>query len=268
MNEQLVTEIYQQLCIDSDENLLASALADKYDSSKFDAAFKKAYERFLKQTAPGYPAKYRQALASYALIAARSFHVCDYKTAKSAIDSKVKLLQLLEAKDSVKEEKKLGRKTTYTKDKAKEICVLVKYHGWSLSKAANAVGVHHSSAFRWMESHEQFRAELSRARDCLPTHLKDSAIELLSELKETAQKATTPEEKARCLSEYRRFLEFMLEKNCPEYKDKQTLEMTGANGTPLHSASIEEMQQFAAMVAEAERRIAEQSEEKSRTIQE
>ena len=266
MNEELVTEIYQQLCIDSDENLLASALADKYDSGKFDAAFKKAYERFLKQTAPGYPAKYRQALASYALIAARSFHVCDYKTAKSAIDSKVKLLEKLESKDNFNTPKKpeKGRKSTFSKALAEEICALIKHNGWSLHKAALKAGAARTSVFRWRDQRPDFREQILRAREAYPDHLRDKAHNLLEELEENSQKAATPDEKSRCLDSYRRFLEFMLSKHCPEYKDKQTLEMTGANGTPLHQASPEQMQDLAERIAAARNSIEAQAREKER----
>lgn len=270
MNNQLITEIYQQLCIDSDENLLANALSEKYADEDFDRAFKVAYNRFLKQTAPGYPAKFRQALASYSLIAARSFHVCDYKTAKSALDSKVKLLLQLEEKDNFSKavSSPKGRPSTYSDKKAQEICTLMKYNGWSLNQAANATNTPPSSVYRWRDEIPAFREAISRARNSIPEHLRENAIDLLQELKTNHQKATTPDEKARCLDAYRRFLEFMLSKLCPEYRDKQTLEMTGANGAPLNSSSAEEMQRFAAMVADAEKRIADQAREKGQTIKE
>ena len=54
----------------------------------------------------------------------------------------------------------------------------------------------------------------------------------------------------------------MLSKHCPEYKDKQTLEMTGANGTPLHQANPEQMQDLAERIAAARNSIEAQAREK------
>lgn len=94
--QNLTLEIYKQLCMDTDEKIIISAYAEKYTESQIDTAFKAAYETFLQQTKPGYATKYRQALASYSLIVARCFHAMDWKTAKGALDSKVKLMQWLD----------------------------------------------------------------------------------------------------------------------------------------------------------------------------
>lgn len=94
--QDLTLEIYKQLCMDTDEKIIISAYAEKYTEAQLDDAFRKAYETFLQQTRPGYATKYRQALASYSLIVARCFHAMDWKTAKGALDSKVKLMQWLD----------------------------------------------------------------------------------------------------------------------------------------------------------------------------
>lgn len=94
--QNLTLEIYKQLCMDTDEKIIISAYAEKYTESQIDTAFKAAYDTFLQQTKPGYATKYRQALASYSLIVARCFHAMDWKTAKGALDSKVKLMQWLD----------------------------------------------------------------------------------------------------------------------------------------------------------------------------
>lgn len=94
--QKLTLEIYKQLCMDTDEKIIISAYAEKYTESQIDTAFKAAYDTFLQQTKPGYATKYRQALASYSLIVARCFHAMDWKTAKGALDSKVKLMQWLD----------------------------------------------------------------------------------------------------------------------------------------------------------------------------
>lgn len=94
--QELTLEIYKQLCMDTDEKIIYSAYADRYTEAQLENAFRKAYDTFLQQTRPGYATKYRQALASYSLIVARCFHAMDWKTAKGALDSKVKLMQWLD----------------------------------------------------------------------------------------------------------------------------------------------------------------------------
>ena len=94
--QELTLEIYKQLCMNTDEKIIYSAYADRYTEAQLENAFRKAYDTFLQQTRPGYATKYRQALASYSLIVARCFHAMDWKTAKGALDSKVKLMQWLD----------------------------------------------------------------------------------------------------------------------------------------------------------------------------
>lgn len=86
--DPLTRDIYHHLIMQTDPVDLFAELAGQHEPAAIDNAYRKAHELLAQQEYPDAPLALRKNRAAYCLIYARSLSVCDYKTAKSAIDSK------------------------------------------------------------------------------------------------------------------------------------------------------------------------------------
>lgn len=84
----LTRELYHHLIMQTDAVDLFAELNEKYAQSEIDTAYREAFALLTHSEYPDAPIALIKNRAAYSLIYARSLSVCDYKTAKSAIDSK------------------------------------------------------------------------------------------------------------------------------------------------------------------------------------
>lgn len=102
--DALTVKIYRQLVMQVDRDTIMRDICAGVPPKDAEACYKKAWEVFDDLTAPTYSQKYKQYLAGFSLVAARSFSVADYKTALAAIEKSMKLTQYMEANDPEEDE--------------------------------------------------------------------------------------------------------------------------------------------------------------------
>ena len=159
--------------------------------------------------------------------------------------------------------KKTGRKTKYTPELAAKICALVA-SGDGICGAADKVDIDEQTVYNWLDQHSEFFDAFTRAKKTRAGNLGEKYYMVLGWMLENALKKKNGSVVS-SLSSYLGRLQWMLTKCDPQiYGDKQTLEMTGANGTPLHQASPEQMQDLAERIAAARNSIEAQEREKER----
>lgn len=86
--EPLTRELYHHLIMQTDPLDLFEELKEQHSPATIDKAYREANELLSRSEYPDAPLALIKNRAAYCLIYARSLSVCDYKTAKSAIDSK------------------------------------------------------------------------------------------------------------------------------------------------------------------------------------
>lgn len=162
---------------------------------------------------------------------------------------------------------KRGRPSKYSPDAAAQICAIVA-SGDGLPGAADALEINLDTIYKWEHDYPDFSEALARAKKIRASGLGEKYYHVLGLMLENALKKKNGSIVS-SLSSYLGRLQWMMTKADPQtYGDKQTLEMTGANGTPLHSVSSDQMQELAEQIAAARKRIEEQARERGRKIPE
>lgn len=86
--DPLTLELYHHAIMQTDPVDLFAELKGQHSPAEIDTAYRRAHEILTCSEYPDAPVALIKNRAAYSLIYARSLSVCDYKTAKSAIDSK------------------------------------------------------------------------------------------------------------------------------------------------------------------------------------
>ena len=86
--DPLTRELYHHAIMQTDPVDLFAELRELHTPTEIDTAYRRAHEILTSSEYPDAPVCLIKNRAAYSLIYARSLSVCDYKTAKSAIDSK------------------------------------------------------------------------------------------------------------------------------------------------------------------------------------
>lgn len=158
---------------------------------------------------------------------------------------------------------KRGRPSKYSADAAAQICAIVA-SGNGLPGAADALEINLDTIYKWEHDYPDFSEALARAKKIRASGLGEKYYHVLGLMLENALKKKNGSIVS-ALSSYLGRLQWMMSKADPStYGDKQTLEMTGANGTPLHQATPEQMQDLAERIAAARNSIEAQAREKER----
>ena len=162
---------------------------------------------------------------------------------------------------------KRGRPSKYSPDAAAQICAIVA-SGDGLPGAAEKLEINLDTIYAWEHQHPDFSEALARAKKIRASGLGEKYYHGLGLMLENALKKKNGSVVS-ALSAYLGRLQWMMSKADPQtYGDKQTLEMTGANGTPLHQSTPEQMQELAERIAAARQRIIDQAREKGRPLPE
>ena len=86
--DELTRNVYHHIIMQTDPVDLFAKLRELHTPAEIDTAYRRAHEILTSSEYPDAPVCLIKNRAAYSLIYARSLSVCDYKTAKSAIDSK------------------------------------------------------------------------------------------------------------------------------------------------------------------------------------
>ena len=141
-------------------------------------------------------------------------------------------------------------------------------NGASLRAAARSCGVSESAVRKWRKERPAFEQAYKEACQARLLEMEERLIDLCAQAHEVAQDTAAGHARVQAVKLEIDTLKWQLCKLMPtRYGDKQTLEMTGANGTPLHQSTPEQMQELAERIAAARQRIIDQAREKGRTIE-
>ena len=120
--------------------------------------------------------------------------------------------------------KQTGRPSDYLVEVADDICSLLA-SGESLNSICKKTGFpNRSTVYRWLREHDEFRNNYARASD----DRADGIFEEMLDIADSAEEETASIAKARLQIEARKWI--LGKMNPKKYGDKQTVEMTGANG--------------------------------------
>lgn len=123
--------------------------------------------------------------------------------------------------------KKVGRPSDYLPEVGDDICSLLAT-GESLNKICQRPGMpSRTSVYRWLREYEQFRNNYARATE----DRAESIFEEMLDIADGAEEETASIAKARLQIDARKWI--LGKMNPKKYSDKQTVEMTGANGGPI-----------------------------------
>jgi hypothetical protein len=86
--DELTRNVYHHIIMQTDPVDLFAKLREMHTPAEIDTAYRRAHEILSQSEYPDAPIALIKNRAAYSLVYARSLSVCDYKTAKSAIDSK------------------------------------------------------------------------------------------------------------------------------------------------------------------------------------
>lgn len=123
--------------------------------------------------------------------------------------------------------KKVGRPSDYLPEVGDDICSLLAT-GESLNKICQRPGMpSRTSVYRWLREYEQFRNNYARATE----DRAESIFEEMLDIADSVEEETASIAKARLQIDARKWI--LGKMNPKKYSDKQTVEMTGANGGPI-----------------------------------
>ena len=123
--------------------------------------------------------------------------------------------------------KKVGRPSDYLPEVGDDICSLLAT-GESLNKICQRPGMpSRTSMYRWLREYEQFRNNYARATE----DRAESIFEEMLDIADSAEEETASIAKARLQIDARKWI--LGKMNPKKYSDKQTVEMTSANGGPI-----------------------------------
>lgn len=141
-------------------------------------------------------------------------------------------------------------------------------NGASLRTASRSCGVSESAVRKWRKERPSFEQAYKEACQARLLEMEERLIDLCAQAHEVAQDTAAGHARVQAVKLEIDTLKWQLCKLMPaRYGDKQTLEMTGAAGAPLHQSSPEQMQELAERIAAARQRIIDQAREKGRTIE-
>jgi hypothetical protein len=114
--------------------------------------------------------------------------------------------------------------------------------GYTLTETCDALGISRSTAYKWMEESPAFRALYARARVALAEHSFSQALAIPKELYAKAQAGELLDgpsvAAARLLTDSLRWYSERLHPAAYAPQSKASIELTGANGGPIQTASI------------------------------
>ena len=120
-----------------------------------------------------------------------------------------------------------GRPSDYLVEVADDICSLLA-SGESLNSICKRKGFpSRNTVYRWLREYKDFRDNYARATD----DRAESIFEEMLEIADGAEAETASIAKARLQIDARKWI--LGKMNPKKYSDKQTVEMTGANGGPI-----------------------------------
>lgn len=123
--------------------------------------------------------------------------------------------------------KKVGRPSDYLPEVGDDICSLLAT-GESLNKICQLEHMPgRTTVYRWIREHDEFRNNYARATE----DRADSIFEEMLDIADSAEEETASIAKARLQIDARKWI--LGKMNPKKYSDKQTVEMTGANGGPI-----------------------------------
>ena len=114
--------------------------------------------------------------------------------------------------------------------------------GYTLTETCDKLGIARSTAHKWMEEHPSFRALYARARVALAEHSFSQALAIPKELYAKAQAGELLDgpsvAAARLLTDSLRWYSERLNPAAYAPQSKASIELTGANGGPIQTASV------------------------------
>lgn len=114
--------------------------------------------------------------------------------------------------------------------------------GYTLTETCDALGISRSTAYKWMEESDAFRALYARARVALAEHSFSQALAIPKELYAKAQAGELLDgpsvAAARLLTDSLRWYSERLHPAAYAPQSKASIELTGANGGPIQTASV------------------------------
>lgn len=136
---------------------------------------------------------------------------------------------------------KIGRPSKYNEDIGKDLIGLMA-NGYTVTEAADVLKIDRGTVYRWAESNSSFAATLARGKHALAEHSFSQALAIPKELYAKAQ-AGEPLDgptvaAARLLTDSLKWYSERLNPGAYAAQSKQSLEITGANGGPIQTASI------------------------------
>ena len=165
-----------------------------------------------------------------------------------------------------KQPTKKNKRAKYSAELAKQICAIISIGG-SIPSAAEELDIGESTIYEWLQEHTELAEGYARASKIRAKGLGEKYFRVLGLMLENALKKKNGSVVS-SLSSYLGRLQWMMSKADPgTYGDKQTLEMTGANGTPLHQATPEQMQDLAERIAAARQSIIDQARDKGQNME-
>lgn len=156
---------------------------------------------------------------------------------------------------------KTGRPTKYTKAIADEICRRIEDGEMLLNIVADKHMPERSSVYLWLEIHQEFSDNYARARKSGAHALVEQGMNILDG--SNPEHANMDKNRA----EYRKWL--ASKRNPESYGDRQAVELTGKNGGPMESITINEAMASDALARLDEirrKRQAEENEEDGREV--
>jgi hypothetical protein len=136
---------------------------------------------------------------------------------------------------------KIGRPTKYDEQIGENVLALMA-DGYTVTEAADKLGINRSTIYRWSEQSPSFAALLARAKHALAEHSFSQALAIPKALYAKAQ-AGEPLDgpsvgAARLLVDTLKWYSERLNPGAYAAQSKQSIELTGANGGPIQTASI------------------------------
>lgn len=129
--------------------------------------------------------------------------------------------------------RKQGGQTKYTKAAALRVCAVMA-NGGSMREAAQAEGVDPSTILNWKRLYPEFAQQYARARESGFTLLAERLLELPHEAHMAAQDPVTGKQRIEACRFEADTIKWQLCKMLPKvYGDKQQVEMSGPDGSPL-----------------------------------
>lgn len=140
--------------------------------------------------------------------------------------------------------------------------------GESLRAAARSCGISESTARKWRKERPAFEQAYKEACQARLLAMEERLIDLCALAHEVAQDTSAGHARVQAVKLEIDTLKWQLSKLLPtKYGDKQTLEMTGKDGSPLHHAATpEQLAAMAEQIAAARQRIIDQAQEKGREL--